>query len=99
MPSHTDQLITAAKAHDLWDLQQHIAWTDVIRPRLEQQIRTYSDILVGEALGAAIPGGKTREQVAGIAYGMKYMITLFEGILKDGKRALEQLESEGIRVA
>jgi hypothetical protein len=96
--THQDQLITAAKAQDLYDLQQHIAWTDVIQPKLKLAVQQYATLLVNEALGSPLPPGKTREQIAGVAYGINYICDLFERILKDGERALVQLGSEGISI-
>ena len=96
--THQEQLIAAAKAEDTYDLLNHIAWTDVIRPRLEEVVRQYSALLVSEALGGALPPGKTREQLAGIAYGINYITGLFERILKDGERALEGLATTGLQI-
>jgi len=78
-------------------LLQHIAWTDVIRPELQKQVTAFSQMLVNDAIGlAALPAGKTREQIAGIAYGMQYTCSLLERILKDGERAVAALRLEGI---
>lgn len=99
MPSHNSALIAAAKAEDTYNLLNHIAWTDVILPKLQQQVTQYSALLVNEALGAPLPGKLTREQVAGMAYGINYIATLFEKILREGERALTSLNSEGISIS
>jgi hypothetical protein len=91
--------MAVAKGEDTYDLLSHIAWTDVILPRLEKEIVTYSTILVNEALGTPIPGNITREQVAGRAYGIRWVQNLLERILKDGKRGLEHLQTEGIALS
>lgn len=96
--THNESLVNAAKAQDLYDLQNHIAWTDVLRPRLEEQVTAFAGQLVSEALGGKIPGGKTREQIAGIAYGIRFMITLMERILRDGVRAVDALQAEGLNL-
>lgn len=96
--THQEQLIAAAKAEDTYNLLNHIAWTDVIRPKLEGQVHLYSKMLVNEALGSPLPPGLTREQVAGRAYGINEICRLFEQILKDGERALVQLNDSGISV-
>lgn len=96
--THTDQLVAAAKAEDLYNLQQHIAWTDVLQPKLQSAVKQWTDMLISEALGGALPPGKTREQVAGLAYGVTYITTLMKQILKEGERALEALHSEGISI-
>lgn len=89
--THQEQLIAAAKAEDTYDLLNHIAWTDVIRPKLETQVQQWSSILVAEALGGQLPPGKTREQIAGMAYGVQHIIRLFEQIIKEGERAVDAL--------
>lgn len=98
MTSHQTRLEAVAKAEDTQDLLGHIAWTDVVRPRFQREIEMASKLLVNEALGAPLPGGLTREQVAGRAYGLNWTMTLLEQILKDGKRALDQLNLEGITI-
>lgn len=95
---HRSQLIAAAQAEDTYDLLNHIAWTDVIKPRLIQHQQQYTQILVNEALGAKIPNEMTREQVAGVCYGISWVTRLFEGILKEGERALTALRADGITV-
>lgn len=96
--THRDNLLAAAKAEDVADLLNHIGWTDVIRPKLQATVQQYASILVAEALGAPLPGGKTREQIAGIAYGINYLCSLLEQILREGKRALDALDLEGISI-
>jgi len=98
MNQHERNLVTVAKAEDTYDLLNHIAWTDVVRPRLEQEVKNLSSILVAEALGTPISGGRTREQIAGICYGINYMIHLFEKIMESGERALAELNSLGVAI-
>lgn len=89
--THQEQLLAAAKAEDTYNLLNHIAWTDVIRPRLQGQVEIYSRMLVNEALGSPLPPGRTREQIAGMAFGINEICKLFEQILRDGERALAAL--------
>lgn len=96
MSNHNEQLIAAAKAEDTYDLLCHIAWTDVIKPKLEEQVKRLSSQLVAEALGKPLPEGLTRERVAGMCYGIQYITSLFEKILKDGERAVKDLKDTGI---
>lgn len=97
MPTpHESRLISAAKAEDTYDLMQHIAWTDVVQPALDREVRRYSEMLVANALGTPMPGGLTREQVAGMCYGIQFVSRLLEKILKDGEKALKSLQDEGI---
>lgn len=88
--------MSVAQAEDVYDLMNHIAWTDVIRPRLEKDIKNNTDLLISEALGTPIANGQTREQVAGMCYGIKHVISIFEEILRKGERAVAELNSAGI---
>jgi hypothetical protein len=94
--THSDKLVAAAKAEDTYDLLQHIAWTDVLRPKLEAQVKIYTNILVQDALGTPIPDGKSREQIAGMCYGIGEIIKLVERVLREGEKALQDLSIEGI---
>jgi hypothetical protein len=94
--THQEALVTAAKAEDTANLLNHIAWTDVVRPKLQEQVAIYSQLIVAEALGGKLPLGKSREQLAGICYGINYVSTLFEKILRDGERAMKDLADERI---
>ncbi len=98
MRTHQDLLVTAAQGEDTYDLLNHIAWTDVIKPKLQRTVQDYSAILVNEALGGPLPPGKTREQIAGAAFGINYIITLFERVLRDGEKALEELAAHGTQI-
>lgn len=97
--THQEQLLAAAKAADTYDLLNHIAWTDVIRPRLESQVQQWSAMLVNEALGGGLPPGKTREQIAGMAYGVNHIIRLFEQIIREGERAVAALNADGTQLS
>lgn len=98
MNDKEQRLIAIAKAEDTYDLLQHISWTDVIKPALQHEVEKLSKILVAEALGTPIAGGRTREQVAGICFGIQYISSLFERILREGKKALTDLQNEGIKL-
>lgn len=97
--THNEALLAAAKAEDTQDLMNHIAWTDVIRPQLEKQVKQWSEMLVQEALGAPLPPGRSREQIAGMAFGVQYVVGFLEKILKDGERGLLALSNEGINIS
>lgn len=96
MSTHQEQLIALAKSEDTYNLMHNIAWTDVIKPVLDKHIEQYSALLVAEALGSPLPPGLTREQVAGRCYGIQYISTLFAKILKEGERALKDLQFAGV---
>lgn len=96
--TYEDKMEAVARAEDTYDLLSHIAWTDSIKPKLDEQLKRYSDWLVSEALGAPLPVGLTREQIAGMAYGIKFISGVFEKILKDGEKALKDLNQVGLRL-
>lgn len=96
--TNSDKLMAVAKAEDTYDLMNHIAWDKVVKPALEAEVKKYSQLLVLEALGNPIPGGLTREQVAGRCYGIQFMSSLFERILQRGEKALEDLQHEGLKI-
>ena len=96
--THGDKLMAVAKAEDTYDLLQHIAWDKVIKPALDAEVKTYSQLLVLEALGNPLPGGLTREQVAGRCYGVQFISSLFEKILQRGEKALEDLQGTGLQI-
>ena len=92
------QLLAVAHAEDTYDLRQHIAWEKVIKPALDLEVKRMSSLLVSEALGTPLPGGLTREQVAGKCYGIQYISRLFERILEQGEAALRELQSDGLHI-
>jgi hypothetical protein len=94
--SYESKLVAVAQAEDTWDLSQHIAWTDVIKPRLQKKAENYSKMLVAHLLGQPLPGDLTKEQLAGRIYGIQEIISTFELVLVQGKHALEDIESSGV---
>lgn len=98
MTSNEQKLVAVAKAEDTFDLLDHIAWTGVIKPALDLEFKKYTELLVLEALGNPLPGGLTREQVAGKCYGIQYISSLFEQILKRGEKALQDLQATGLHL-
>lgn len=91
--------IAVAMAEDTYDLLSHIAWTDVIKPKLEEHEAKLGKLLVAEALGKPLPDGLTRERVAGMCYGVQYITTVLEKILRDGEAAVKNLNASGISLA
>ena len=92
------KLVAVAQAEDTYDLLQHIAWDTVIKPALDDEVRRMSSLLVAEALGTPLPGGLTREQVAGRCYGIQFISSLFEKVLRRGEKALEDLQASGLHL-
>lgn len=91
-------LVTYAQAEDTKDLLNHIAWTDVIQPRLARLKANYGKMLVAHLLGQPLPGSLTKEQLAGRIYGIDEMERLFSRILESGQAAFTELEAQGIHV-
>lgn len=93
------ELIEAYQAKDTEDLLNHIAWNDVILPKLRKAQEQYSKVLVAMTLGAVIPGtALTREQIAGRISGIDFVTELMKNILRRGDKAEEYLKSQGISV-
>lgn len=106
MKTPTNLYIDAAKAEDLDNLLDNIAWTDTVRPALIRERDLLTDQLVSSTLGLPIqakttqgPVEITREQLAGKIFGINYIMALFEKLLLRGATASTQLKSLGINVA
>lgn len=94
----------AYKGQDTESLLNHIAWTDVILPKIQKERELYQSLLVQAVLGVE-PTVKdvnghvhkiSREHLAGRIAGLDYIMKLFERILRDGERAVEELRTFGI---
>ncbi len=88
--------LAAAQGLDTYDLLQHIAWTDVVKPQLEEAKATFTHQLVSATLRSQVPGEDTREMLAGKLFGINYIITTFEKTLKKGQQAREALAKENL---
>lgn len=85
-------------SEDTYDLLQHIAWTDVILPKLQEHTRQLSTLLVSEALGTPLPTPLTREKVAGMCYGIQYITSLLERVIRNGEKAVSDLNHFGVHL-
>jgi hypothetical protein len=98
MPLET-QLEAVARAEDVQNLLDHIAWTDTILPALLKHRAAYEAQLVNCVLGqrTVLLNGQvlTPEQLAGRIDGMTYTIRVFEDVLRAGERALQSLKNVG----
>jgi hypothetical protein len=98
MPSER-QILQAAKASDLDDLLSHIAWEDVLLPEIQKTKNLLTNQLMNSALGMPcknIDGTVvTSEQLAGKLWGLDWLITRIERILKEGHGAAEKMRTEG----
>lgn len=82
------------KSIDTQDLMEHIAWTDVVKPKLLNLREMLSKQLVNAVLDPALSSQK--EQIAGKIFGIDYIINIFEGILSKGKNSQKALAELGI---
>lgn len=88
--------LTAAYGLDTQDLLNHIAWTDVLKPKLEEAKSFLTKQLVSVTLNAPVANSETREQIAGKLWGIEFMVTTIEKILKAGTGAREILARENL---
>lgn len=86
----------AARAEDLQGLLDHIAWTDTLEPRLRALREDYSKVLVNHLLGTPLENGLTKEQLAGRIYGIDWITNLIRSVLTRGKKAVTELQYQGI---
>lgn len=92
----------AAKAEDLNNLLDHIAWQEAVKPLLLKRRDAFSAMLVQTILGATAPDGHqpyTKEQLAGAIYGIDAIIGVMEKILKDGEKALAELRQQNLSLS
>ena len=86
-----------AKAEDLNNLLDHIAWQQAVKPVILKKRNDLSTMLVNATLGAASSQNQpyTKEQLAGAIWGIDEMLHIFEKILRDGEKALNELREQG----
>jgi len=83
--------LKAAQGMDLNDLLNHIAWTDVVKPELDDAKARLTKRLVDATLKPQQEGTETREQLAGMLYGIQFIELTFARILREGARSKEEL--------
>lgn len=82
------------KADDLAQLLDCLGWTQVIQPEFRRARESLGNQLMTAVLdGRASVGGQslTKEQIAGMMWGIDWLDKLFGKILKDGANAFESL--------
>ena len=92
------RLQTVLEADEVADLLNHVGWIDVLKPALTKKRELYAGILVAAVLGKSGPKDLTKEQYAGLVFGLDETIKLVEDILKHGAKALKDLESQGFHL-
>src|SRR5579859_4216925 len=94
--SQSNIALKAAYGEDTMDLLNHLAWTDVVKPRLEEARIAFMNQLVTATLKPQQEGAETREQIAGKLYGITYITNVLERILKEGANAREILAQQNL---
>jgi uncharacterized protein YgfB (UPF0149 family) len=89
----------AAKAADLQNLLEHIAWEEILLPELQKMREAFSKQLVDAVLGVALKtadGDKvSSEQLAGKIFGIDFITDKISKILSQGERALAEIRERG----
>lgn len=99
MPSIQEIATTAAKGIDTQDFLDHIAWTDVIKPRLEACKLLLTNKLVNAVLVGAPVEEASKERIAGQIYGIDFAIKEIEKIVSQGQQAEDLLAKADIHLA
>lgn len=84
-----------AKADAVAGFMHEVGWSEVIKPALLKERERISQLLVATVLSKDDPKGYSKEQLAGMIFGIDRVIKVFEDTIKRGATALEQLESQG----
>lgn len=96
-----------AMAEDVENLLDHIAWTDIVYPRLQKLRESLVQALVETNLGrpmlVPIKNSNTLspvkpEELAGKVYGIDFIIGLFQSVLTGGEVADKALKAAGEKV-
>lgn len=94
-----EKLLTkVSSAEDTFNLLDHIGWVNSVKPRLDSHREAMSKMLVDHLLGKPLPASLTKEQVAGMIYGINYIEALISSVLREGSKALDQLKLENISI-
>lgn len=89
-----DTALKAAQGSDTEQFLDHIAWTDVICPKLLERRDILTKELVDSVLNATSSSNK--EQVAGCIHGIDFAIRTIEALVREGRNASATLRSHNI---
>jgi flagellar biosynthesis regulator FlaF len=92
----TETATRAAKGADVRDWLDHIAWTDVIEPRLAALREARTRELVQATLNPGAAKVRSTAEVAGEIHGIDYVRNLLQQLIKDGRAADVELKQHGI---
>jgi hypothetical protein len=90
--------LKAAQGQDTEDLLNHIAWDEVIHPKLLKTREQLVAALVNATLSAPRDGQDTKEQLAGKIQGIDFVITLIRKLVKEGSDARATLKSHNLNI-
>lgn len=91
--------LKAAQGIDTEDFMHHIAWDEVILPKLLETREILTRQLVESVLNPGAQNGETREQLAGKIQGIDFVMKLFTNLVKDGREARGNLQSVNVSLA
>lgn len=88
-----------ARAEDLSELLDHIAYRETLKPEIEKTRAFYQQALTRAVLGQPVsvvgfdgkPSAVSAEQLAGMCYGLDFLLALIERVLRKGSSALKVL--------
>ena len=98
MTDNHARLKTVDNSFQVENLLDHLGWQSVVKPELMRRRNNYTATLVNAVLAGQLPDGITKEQIAGLIYGIDEIIKLFEKILENGAHALADLETQGFHI-
>lgn len=97
MSTLSDIALKSAYGIDTEDFLDHIAWTEVILPRLTSMRDNLTKELVGAVLSPnTSKPNENKEQIAGKIHGIDYVIRTIESIVREGRQATKVLQSQNI---
>jgi len=90
--------LKAAQGSDTEQFLDHIAWTDVIRPKLADMREVLTKELVGAVLTPSSTAAQNKEQIAGKIHGIDFVIRTIEALVREGRNASKALASQNIAI-
>lgn len=91
--------LKAAQGIDTEDFMSHIAWDEVILPKLLETREILTRQLVDSVLNPNKDGIDNREQIAGKINGIDFTIGLFQKTVREGREARSEMSSRNIDLA
>lgn len=90
--------LTAAYGADTENFLDHIAWDEVIHPKLKRDVELLTRQLVDATLTTGGATKDTKEQIAGKIFGIHHAIKTIQTLVKEGRHAKEVLASQNIHL-